>query len=301
MTVLHLDGGRDWRGGQIQTATLMRGLAARGVNQRILARADGFSSLEPGPYRAASILSAARGADLVHAHDARSHSLAALLLPAKPLVVSRRVAFSIGIGWTHRWKYRRPQLYLAVSEYVAAELRRVGVPAERIRVVHDGTAPTEAPLNRVEPGAGAVALASDDPGKGSALAAESCRLAGLPLQFTVNLERDLPRAGIFLYLSRMEGLGSALILAGLHAKPIVASDIGGIPEVVRHERTGLLTANDPGAVAAALRRFVEDPSLARECGEAARAQAQARFSDDRMVEQTLAAYQEVLRRAGTAS
>ncbi len=302
MKILHLDGGKTWRGGQIQTATLVRGLAARGIEQRLLTRAVGFDGLSTGRWSPLSIAREARTADLVHAHDGRSHTLAAVLRPGVPLVVSRRVAFPVGRGWLDRWKYGRPALYLAVSDYVADELRRAGVSKSRIRVVHDGVPPpsTEA-ANFIAPQTGVVAIGSDDPGKGSAVAAEACRLAGLPLRLSDNLERDLPGAGIFLYLSAMEGLGSALILAGFMAKPIVASRVGGIPEIVTDGETGLLTPNDPDSVAAALRRLASDPETARSMGEAARRQAVEKFTDDRMVEQTLDAYQEVLRRAGRAT
>lgn len=299
MTILHLDGGRERRGGQIQTATLLRGLAKQGIEQRLLARAPGFEEFSPAPYSAASLLSSVRRADLIHAHDARSHSLAALLCPGSRLVVSRRVAFAPRSGMLHRWKYRRPSLYLAVSEYVASALRGSGVQAERIRVVYDGlpevAAAPQVPANNV------LALRSADPSKGSALAAEACRIAGLPLRLTENLERELPAAGIFLYLSAMEGLGSALILAGFRQKPIVASRVGGIPEIVEHGRTGLLADNSPTEVAEQLRRLAEDSALARSCAEAAREQARDRFTDGRMVEQTLAAYEQVLQGAPRAS
>ena len=74
-----------------------------------------------------------------------------------------------------------------------------------------------------------------------------------------------------------------------------------IPEVVEDGVTGLLTQNDPVEVAAALRRLVGNPELALSCGKSARARAFRKFTDGRMVEQTLAAYQEVLRGAGKAT
>jgi L-malate glycosyltransferase len=302
MRILHLDAGKTWRGGQIQTATLARGLAARGVEQRLLTRAPGFEDLSSGRWSPLSIVREGRGADLVHAHDGRSHTLAALLCPGVPLVVSRRVAFPVGRGRLDRWKYARAALYLAVSQYVADELRRAGVTQSRIRMIHDGIAPPPDPgSDAVLPESGVVAIRSKDPGKGSALAAEACRLAGLPLRLSDNLERDLPGAGVFLYLSAMEGLGSALILAGFLEKPIVASRVGGIPEIVINSQTGLLTPNDPEAIAATLRRLAADSGLARSLGRAARRQALEKFTDDRMVEQTLDAYQEVLRRVGRAT
>src|ERR1019366_2474841 len=74
-----------------------------------------------------------RQSDLVHAHDARAHTLAAALAGA-PLVVSRRVAFPI----RSRWKYRHASRYAAVSQFVKGVMLDGGVPEEKISVVYDG-------------------------------------------------------------------------------------------------------------------------------------------------------------------
>ena len=76
-------------------------------------------------------------ADLVHVHDARSHSTAALFART-PVVVARRVAFPVKAGWLSRWKYRRAAHFIAVSRFVAGRLRDAGVPDSKISVVHDG-------------------------------------------------------------------------------------------------------------------------------------------------------------------
>ncbi len=78
-----------------------------------------------------------RASAVVHAHDAKAHTLAALA-SRKTFVVSRRVAFPVKRTVASRWKYRRATRYLAVSEYVAGELRKAGVPAAKIDVVYDG-------------------------------------------------------------------------------------------------------------------------------------------------------------------
>src|SRR5215469_14267197 len=106
MRVLHLDAGREMRGGQWQVLRLMEGLAAAGVDSTLLARrgaplyqtarARGWR-VEPWGFTRA--LRQAGSCDLVHAHDARSHSLA--LFGRAPLVVARRVAFPL----RSRWKY----------------------------------------------------------------------------------------------------------------------------------------------------------------------------------------------------
>ena len=58
-------------------------------------------------------------ADIVHAHDARAHTLAAIAARA-PFVVSRRVAFPVKRSLLSQWKYRQAKRYLAVSQFVGA-------------------------------------------------------------------------------------------------------------------------------------------------------------------------------------
>lgn len=296
MRILHLDTGRELRGGQRQALLLYRGLEGAGVRQQLLCRGE---LLRRGGGAAISMWAAWRAAgnaDLIHAHDAKAHTLAVLFGRGKPVVVSRRVAFPVKTGRLNRWKYREPALYLAVSEFVRNLLLEAGVPAERVRVVPDGIPPPN-PLPAFRP-IGAkplvVAPASADPLKGAALARKACDLAGVELLLSTDLERDMPRAAVFLYLTESEGLGSALILASMHAKPIVASNVGGVPEVVTAGETGLLTPNDPAEAAKALARFLSDAALARRCAEAAQARAVGELSDDRMIARTLEAYRSVL-------
>jgi L-malate glycosyltransferase len=124
MRVLHLDAGRELRGGQWQVLRLMEGLAAAGVESTLLARegAPLFAAARKRGWRVQPLgltraLMICRGHDLLHAHDARSHTLAAIIRRAR-LVVSRRVAFPVG----SRWKYGRAARYIAVSEFVKSVL-----------------------------------------------------------------------------------------------------------------------------------------------------------------------------------
>ena len=59
-----------------------------------------------------------------------------------------------------------------------------------------------------------------------------------------DLDEFLDSLDVFLYLSRSEGLGSAILLAMAHGLPVVASRVGGIPEIVRHRETGLLVGDN---------------------------------------------------------
>ena len=94
----------------------------------------------------------------------------------------------------------------------------------------------------------------------------------------------LQQSDLFAFPSFMEASPNAVIEAMAAGLPIVASNVGGIPEVIEHERSGLLVPpGDDRALAAAILRLVEHPDLASRLGEAARHAVEARFSFDRMV------------------
>jgi hypothetical protein len=303
MRVVHLDTGRELRGGQRQALLLARELHSRGYSQVLLARRGGAlleaaSGLEARPITARAILQEARRADLLHAHDARSHSLATLAAGACPLVVSRRVAFPVGEGVLSRWKYGRASRYLAVSEFVKAQLLAAGVPEERLSVVYDGVDVPPAVCR--ERRRVAVAPKTGDPAKGSALAEAACRAAGVELRFSQDLENDLEDAAVFLYLSYSEGLGSAILLAMAKQTPVIASRVGGIPEIVEHGRTGLLVENNVESVGRAVREVLQNPADAERRAAAACQTVASRFSVEAMVRGTEAAYEAVAAAAGRA-
>jgi Glycosyl transferases group 1/Glycosyltransferase Family 4 len=287
MRILHLDSGRSLRGGQWQVLRLVEGLAAAGVESTVLARKDGplFEAARDRGWRVEPLSLArafllARRHDLVHAHDARSHTLAAIAGGA-PLVVSRRVAFAVG----SRWKYGRARRYLAVSEFVKSVLMAGGVPEEKIAVVYDGV-----PLLEQANGTRVAA-----PEKGSALAMEAARLAGVELLISTNLQRDLAQTAVLVYLSHSEGLGSGALLALSAGVPVVASRTGGLPEIVRHRETGLLVENQPEQVAAAIHELAAGRELARKLGQAGRRMVAERFTVDHMVRRTMEVYRTVIK------
>lgn len=86
----------------------------------------------------------------------------------------------------------------------------------------------------------------------------------------------------------------ALLLAMGAGKTVVTTCVGGIPEVLRHEKTGILVPpDDPPALAKALLGCLRDPARAREIGKAARHDALTRFSWDSIAIRTLEYYREV--------
>ena len=292
MRILHLDAGKEMRGGQWQVLRLMEGLAAAGVESTLLARRDGplfEAARQRGwcaePWGLVRTMLLARRHDLIHAHDARSHTLGAIV-SSERLVVSRRVAFPVGSAG----KYRRSRRYLAVSEFVKSVLVAGGVPEEKIAVVYDGV-----PL--LEPARGSSVAApanAGDPCKGAPLAVEAARLAGVELKLSTDLERDLRDAAVFVYITHSEGLGSGALLAMSAGVPVVASNVGGLPEIIRHGENGLLVENTPQAIAAAVRQLLDNPAFARRVGDAARRTVMERFTVDQMVRRTMEVYRQVL-------
>ncbi len=285
------------RGGQWQVIRLLRGLRKRGHHNLVLARAHSplfeycvRERFRCEPLGIASIRWATKMAQVVHAHDAGSHTMAAILT-GRPLVVSRRVAFPVGTGIFSRWKYSKPRLYAAVSETVARELRRVRIPEERIRVVYDGVPLLPDTWNFKGP---VVVPRFDDARKGNMLPLDAAKLANAPSLRSSKLQADLEGACLLLYLTDSEGLGSAALLAMSAGIPVIASNVGGLREVVKHGETGLLVPNNVQSVADAIRLLRASPEKLREMSANARRMVADKFSEERMVSDTLALYESVL-------
>ena len=113
------------------------------------------------------------------------------------------------------------------------------------------------------------------------------------------LELLLPLFKAFVLPSRAEGLSTAILAAMAAGLPIVASNIGGIPEAVTAECGILVPPGDPHLLAQALLRVVEDERLRRSLGQAGRRRA-ADFDIGATVEKTLRVYERVLERRGEA-
>jgi glycosyltransferase involved in cell wall biosynthesis len=100
---------------------------------------------------------------------------------------------------------------------------------------------------------------------------------------------------VFLLTSRFEGLPRAVLQAMAAGVPVVATAVDGTPEVVEHERTGLLVpAADPEAAAAAVVRLAREPGLARRCVENARSRLGREFDAREMVRALDRLYLELL-------
>ena len=101
-------------------------------------------------------------------------------------------------------------------------------------------------------------------------------------------------ADIFALASRGDAFGLALAEANHFAVPAVSTRVGGIPEVVLHGQTGLLTpADDVEAFARALAQLIDDPALRLRMGAAAAKRVQENFTADRMARKFEEAYAEL--------
>lgn len=266
--------------------------------------------------------------DVVHAHDARSHAIALIALAgdATPLVVTRRVTFSLK---SVRVKYGpRVTRYVAISDAVKKAMVRDGISPQRIDVIHSGV---PAPIVhhrrdwRAELGwpadtliAGVVGAMTAEKGIEQLFqmatwlpdhAIERTRVLLLggnatgpttigPLQawragFVNEIYDAMAGLDVLWHPSLEEGLGTSLIDALALGLPPVAYAVGGIPEIVRSDESGLLVA--PGNVRAFAESHVRmlDAETRRKLGAAGPARA-AEFSVERMTDGVEQVYYKVL-------
>ena len=362
LRVLHVDTGREWRGGQRQVLLLVDQLRRAGHESVCAFRAGaplaraaaeaGFTLLPFAPRGEWDLAAAWRlrrqvrrnPPDLLHAHDAHAVTFAALAgMRTAPVVASRRVAFRVRRDPFSRLKRARVARWLAVSAAARGGLLRAGVPAERIVLVRSGVpgprstrapgrplatradVPAEAFLvltaGRLEPSKGqrtvleACALARDLGGARWVVAGEGRDRAFLErlaadlgvldrLSFTGDVP-DLPdhlgEAQVFVLASFAEGMGSAALDALAAGVPVVASRVGGLPEVIGEDGAGfLVTPGDARALAEAVRALYLDPALRRSASEKALQRAE-RFTPEATARATVSAYLDALEPPGPTS
>ncbi|HEX7523195.1 MAG TPA: glycosyltransferase, partial [Candidatus Deferrimicrobium sp.] len=120
-------------------------------------------------------------------------------------------------------------------------------------------------------------------------------IAGKDLAVAVRMtgyRRDIPEIVaasdvIVLPSDRFEGVPQVILQSLAMGRAVVASPIGGIPEVVHHEKTGLLCpAGDPSALADAIARLLAEPGLRERLGAAGRELVLSRYSSTAMCERT---------------
>lgn len=105
---------------------------------------------------------------------------------------------------------------------------------------------------------------------------------------------------VFVQPSREEAFGIAAAEAMAEGLPVVATRIGGLPELVEHGRSGLLVPRDPGALASAVALLRLNPRLREAMGREGRAIVRRRCSTGRSASQIVEIYRQLSRRRRSA-
>jgi glycosyltransferase involved in cell wall biosynthesis len=112
-------------------------------------------------------------------------------------------------------------------------------------------------------------------------------------------EPYLQAMDVFALSSRSEGMPLAVLEAWAAGLPVVATRVGGLPELIDDGRTGVLVDfGDEHALAGALCDLIADPEFSRRLGEAGRNRVESLFSLRRMADEYQRHYVELLERAG---
>jgi glycosyltransferase involved in cell wall biosynthesis len=223
------------------------------------------------------------------------------------------------LKWLVRWAARRSDRVVAISTYTAAELRELAdVPIEVIPYTTSLPRPAPAvsasldvppkvlfvgrlverkgvthlieAVSRLRDRSVRLVIVGDGPERPKL--EDAARRLGIPdrVEFrgkvpASELQAAYARARAFVLPAVLdargdtEGLGVVLLEAMNHAAPVIASRVGGIPDIVEDGVSGLLVPpGDVAALAAGLQRVLDSPDLARRLGEAGRRRLHERFS-----------------------
>lgn len=248
-------------------------------------------------------------------------------------VVTRRMDYPEAKSWYTRYLYnRRVDGVVAISRVIMELLAEAGVEPGRIRLIHSGIDPERfvrcaaAAVTKHDTVVGIVAALEERKGHRYLFeAAAALKRRGRKIEFLVagegpvrrqleeqvkalNLADEVRFCGfvsdapaflsqidIFVLPSLYEGLGVAVLEAMAAGKPVIASRVGGLPELVADGETGLLVSpkNVEGLIEA-IARLADDESLAREMGRKGAARARTNFSLENMAAQNEAYYYELV-------
>jgi glycosyltransferase involved in cell wall biosynthesis len=248
-------------------------------------------------------------ADLVHAHWLPAGWVAAR--SGKPYVVQvwgTDVELARRAPALARGVLQRARLVIAASNELADDARALG--ARDVRVIPSGVdlpaqvgeeahPPEVLYAGRLSPEKGVLELVEAAAGLNLVVAGDGPLRTRVPgAQGFVphdELQRLYARASVVACPSRREGFGVACLEAMAHGRPVVATAVGGLRDLVVDGETGLvIPSRDPGALRSALERLLGDPVLRRRLGAAGRKRARERFSWAAVTDATIDAYAEAV-------
>jgi len=242
-------------------------------------------------------------------------------------IIFRRVNFPLRNNFFTRFKYTWGiNCIVAISESIRWQLEACGIPSSKIRTIYEGidlslypkrtagkarrpeepvVIGTVAHLSREKGLDHLIEAASLIPGVQKRLRfvivgtgdclpglkelaqkkglAEVIQFAG----FHSNTYQYMKSFDIFALPSLSEGLSSAILEAMATSLPIVATEVGGIPELVKDGENGLLVAPaDPSALARAIQRLADNPEESRRMGLRGRERMEEQFTLERKILET---------------
>lgn len=111
------------------------------------------------------------------------------------------------------------------------------------------------------------------------------------LGFVTAIDTKMSAFDLFLHTSRSEALALVILEAGCASLPVVATNVGGIPEVIEDEKSGILIPPfAPDIAAEKISELIADPARATALGDALHARVTTEFTEERMLRKTFGAY-----------
>jgi glycosyltransferase involved in cell wall biosynthesis len=278
--------------------------------------------------------------DVVHTHDPRALFYAGIAarLTRVPWIVHTRHGRDVGATPRQtmmiRYLSKLVDRFVCVSEEVAALSREQGIAGARLRTILNGIDLGRFGFRGPDPAGPVVTVARLSPEKDVANLVRATAIAAEDLpelrvevagpgpcledvkQLAAELGvagriaflgevRDVPallaRARMFVLPSRSEGIPLTALEAMARGLPVVATRVGGLPEVVADGVTGLLVPpDDPAALAQAIVRIGRDPAGGLRMGQAGRRRVEQHFEIRRMVADYEALYLDRMARPNQA-
>jgi glycosyltransferase involved in cell wall biosynthesis len=254
-------------------------------------------------------------------------TLASRLASTRARIIFRRVNFPLRKSPFTRFKYTWGiDCIVAISESIRLQLQVCGIPLSKIKTIYEGmdlslyprrVPSTPIPAQRPVV-VGTVAHLSREKGLKYLIEAaslipnvrekirfvvvgdgechqelkEQVKQRGLEdifhfAGFHSDTSKFMKSFDIFALPSLSEGLSSAILEAMASSLPIVATEVGGIPELVKNEENGLLVApGNPSALALAIQQLSAHPEEARRMGERGRERMELQFTLERKIRET---------------
>lgn len=314
MKILQLNFEKGWRGGERQTLYCMRAFRKAGHEVELLCRAggplearaaaEGFVThgVRNVPAQLAYLARHGRGYDIIHSQTANTNTWAVLtkFLHQRPVVFSRRTSFVVKPDeeWKTGYKWRRVDLFVAISEMAASEPRRLGIEPVIIRSAVEPHTIDQANVDQLVAefklqgrkmlATSAALIRDKDPvtlvravgelaktrrdfvflhfgagGDREADARAEVEKLGIGdvfvfAGFRKGVEDFYSVMDVFVMASSEEALGSSVLDAFLQKVPVVSTDAGGLKESLADGRGVLVAVGDHQAMAQGMARCLDD-------------------------------------------